>query len=133
MISWPGLIAQLTVIVLAVLLAPILLGWVNQCRAWLQNKSGPASCSRTAPEKAVCQGSGARAQRVASVPRHALLLFACMCLAAGIVPRSAPICRFLRCRRHRPGGHLRPGAGIHRARRHGHRHRIPVRSARGGR
>ena len=23
------------------LLAPLLLGWVNQCRAWLQNKSGP--------------------------------------------------------------------------------------------
>ena len=41
MISWSGLVAQLTEILLAVLLAPILQGWVNQCRAWLQNRSGP--------------------------------------------------------------------------------------------
>ena len=34
--------------VLAVLLAPVLLGWVNQCRAWLQNKSGPGILSLTA-------------------------------------------------------------------------------------
>ena len=39
--SWAGASAQLTEILLAVLLAPVLVGWVNQCRAWLQNKSGP--------------------------------------------------------------------------------------------
>ncbi len=26
--------------VLVVLIAPLMLGWVNQCRAWLQNRSG---------------------------------------------------------------------------------------------
>ena len=26
--------------VLVVLIAPLVLGWVNQCRAWLQNRSG---------------------------------------------------------------------------------------------
>ena len=41
MISWAGAAAQTTELVLAILLAPLLLGWVNQCRAWLQNKSGP--------------------------------------------------------------------------------------------
>src|SRR5512134_1505582 len=33
--------AQLLAIVVAVLGAPLLTGWVNQCRAWLQNKSAP--------------------------------------------------------------------------------------------
>ena len=36
-----GVAAQFTELVLAVLLAPLLTGWVNQCRAWLQNRSGP--------------------------------------------------------------------------------------------
>ena len=41
MISLSGLAAQFTELVLAVLLAPLLTGWVNQCRAWLQNRSAP--------------------------------------------------------------------------------------------
>jgi formate hydrogenlyase subunit 4 len=35
------LASQLLQTLLAVLVAPLMLGWVNQCRAWLQNKSGP--------------------------------------------------------------------------------------------
>jgi formate hydrogenlyase subunit 4 len=34
-------VAQLLAIIVAVLGAPLLSGWVNQCRAWLQNKSAP--------------------------------------------------------------------------------------------
>ena len=41
MISFSGLAAQFTELALAVLLAPLLSGWVNQCRAWLQSKSAP--------------------------------------------------------------------------------------------
>ena len=38
----PGyFVSQLLQTLLAVFLAPLMLGWVNQCRAWLQNKSGP--------------------------------------------------------------------------------------------
>ena len=38
----PGNFAsQLLQTLLAVFLAPLMLGWVNQCRAWLQNKRGP--------------------------------------------------------------------------------------------
>jgi formate hydrogenlyase subunit 4 len=33
---------QLLEIVFAVLAAPAFLGWVNQCRAWLQNRSAPS-------------------------------------------------------------------------------------------
>lgn len=36
-----ALLAQLLELVTALLLAPLLTGWVNQCRAWLQNRSAP--------------------------------------------------------------------------------------------
>jgi len=32
---------QLLEIIVAIAAAPLLIGWVNQCRAWLQNRSGP--------------------------------------------------------------------------------------------
>ncbi|MDD5403754.1 MAG: NADH-quinone oxidoreductase subunit H [Sulfuricella sp.] len=38
--SYSGLLLQLFQDALVVLIAPLLLGWVNQCRAWLQNRSG---------------------------------------------------------------------------------------------
>jgi formate hydrogenlyase subunit 4 len=87
MISWPGLVAQLTEILLAVLLAPMLQGWVNQCRAWLQNKSGPGILQpyRTlrklfAKEAVIASGASPLFR---ATP---YLLFSCMCLAAAIVP-----------------------------------------------
>ena len=36
--SW---VAQFTEVLSALLLAPLLTGWVNQCRAWLQNRRAP--------------------------------------------------------------------------------------------
>ena len=38
-IDW---IVQLMGIALALAAAPVFIGWVNQCRAWLQNKSAPS-------------------------------------------------------------------------------------------
>ena len=35
-------VTQLLEIVFAILAAPVFLGWVNQCRAWLQNRSAPS-------------------------------------------------------------------------------------------
>ena len=37
----PGALQQLIEIVVVVALAPLLPGWINQCRAWLQNRSAP--------------------------------------------------------------------------------------------
>jgi len=37
-----GAVTQLLEIVCAMLAAPAFLGWVNQCRAWLQNRSAPS-------------------------------------------------------------------------------------------
>jgi len=35
-------IVQIMQIALAILIAPLFLGWINQCRAWLQNRSAPS-------------------------------------------------------------------------------------------
>jgi formate hydrogenlyase subunit 4 len=87
MISWPGLVAQLTEIVLAVLLAPILLGWVNQCRAWLQNKSGPGILQPYRTLRKLFAKEAVLAHNASPLFRATpYVLFACMCLAAGIVP-----------------------------------------------
>ncbi len=37
---WPDTLFQLIQSVLAVTLAPLLMGWINQCHAWLQNRRG---------------------------------------------------------------------------------------------
>ncbi len=36
-----GILAQLTVMLIALVAAPLLTGWVNMCRAWLQNRRAP--------------------------------------------------------------------------------------------
>ena len=36
-----GIVFQVLQSVLVVLIAPLMLGWVNQCRAWLQNRRAP--------------------------------------------------------------------------------------------
>src|SRR4051812_5214526 len=36
-----GLLSQLLQVAVALALAPLLVGWVNQCRAWLTNRSAP--------------------------------------------------------------------------------------------
>lgn len=87
MISWSGLAAQLTEIVLAVLLAPALLGWVNQCRAWMQNKSGPGILQPYRTLRKLFAKDAVLAHNASPLFRAApYVLFACMCLAAAIVP-----------------------------------------------
>lgn len=38
--NWSNITFQLVQDIVVVLMAPLLLGWINQCRAWLQNRSG---------------------------------------------------------------------------------------------
>src|SRR5262249_19024974 len=40
--TWTAAGFQIVQSVFVVLAAPLLLGWVNQCRAWLQNRSAPS-------------------------------------------------------------------------------------------
>ncbi len=90
MISWSGLAAQFTEVVLAVLLAPVLLGWVNQCRAWLQNKSGPGILQPYRTLRKLFAKEAVIAHTASPLFRATpYVLFACMCLAAAIVPTLA--------------------------------------------
>ena len=87
MISWSGLVAQLTEILLAVLLAPMLQGWVNQCRAWMQNKSGPGILQPYRTLRKLFAKEAVLAHSASPLFRATpYVLFACMVLAAAIVP-----------------------------------------------
>jgi formate hydrogenlyase subunit 4 len=85
--SWAGASAQLTEILLAVLLAPLLLGWVNQCRAWLQNKSGPGVLRPYLMLRKLMEKDAVVAHGASPLFRVApYIVFGCMVLAAAIVP-----------------------------------------------
>ena len=82
------LLASCSQLALALLLAPLLVGWVNQCRAWLQNRSAPPLLQpyRDAAQ-AVPQGRGRRRERLAAVPRSTpYIVFGCMVLRRGDRP-----------------------------------------------
>ena len=85
--SWAGAFAQLTEILLAILLAPLLLGWVNQCRAWLQNKSGPGVLRPYLMMRKLMAKDAVVAYNASALFRTApYIVFGCMILAAAIVP-----------------------------------------------
>ncbi len=85
--NWSGALAQITELILAVLLAPMLTGWVNQCRAWLQNKTGPGillpyrMLSKLLLKDVVLAHDASPLFRTSPY-----VIFGCMCLAAAIVP-----------------------------------------------
>jgi formate hydrogenlyase subunit 4 len=82
-----AIIFQLVQDAVVVLLAPLLLGWVNQCRAWLQNRSGAGvlqpyrNLAKLFHKDAVLAHNASPLFR--AVP---YILFACMWLAAALVP-----------------------------------------------
>jgi formate hydrogenlyase subunit 4 len=85
--SASGLIAQLTELALAVLLAPLLTGWVNQCRAWLQNRSAPGLLQPYRLLAKLFEKEVVLAANASSLFRSApYLVFGCLALAAAIVP-----------------------------------------------
>ena len=85
--SLSGLAAQFTEIALAVLLAPLLTGWVNQCRAWMQNKSGPGVLQPYRMLSKLFNKEVVLAHNASSLFRTApYLIFGCLALAAAIVP-----------------------------------------------
>jgi len=87
MIDLPGIAYQFVQSVFVVLAAPLLLGWVNQCRAWLQNRSGPGLAQpywvlfRLFRKEAVVATTASPLFRATPY-----VLFGSMWLAGGIVP-----------------------------------------------
>jgi formate hydrogenlyase subunit 4 len=88
--SAAGIAAQFTELALAVLLAPLLTGWVNQCRAWLQNRSGPGMLQPYRTLAKLFSKEVVLAHNASSLFRTApYLIFGCLALAAAIVPTLA--------------------------------------------
>jgi len=79
--------------VLAALLAPLLTGWVNQCRAWLQNKSAPGLLQPYRTLNKLFQKEVVLAHNASPLFRIApYLIFGSLALAAAIVPTLVPAC-----------------------------------------
>jgi formate hydrogenlyase subunit 4 len=85
--SAAGLAAQFTELMLALLLAPLLTGWVNQCRAWLQNRSAPGLLQPYRVLAKLFRKEVVLAHNASPLFRAApYLIFGCLALAAAIVP-----------------------------------------------
>lgn len=85
-----GILLQLAQTLLAILLAPLLMGWVNQCRAWLQGRSAPPITQPYRTLKKLFHKDAVIAHNASPLFRFApYMIFACMALAAGIVPTIA--------------------------------------------
>jgi formate hydrogenlyase subunit 4 len=85
--NFEGIFVQFATMFAALVLAPLLVGWVNQCRAWLQNRSAPPLTQpfRTLhklfwKESVVAHGATAMYRLAPYV------IFSCMLLAAMIIP-----------------------------------------------
>ena len=81
------LLTQLIEILVALAVAPLLTGWVNQCRAWLANRRAPSlwlpygNIRKLFEKEAVLAAGASPLFRVAPY-----IVFATMVLAAGIIP-----------------------------------------------
>ena len=82
-----ALFSQLMELVAALLLAPLLTGWVNQCRAWLQNRSAPPLLQPYYMLNKLFHKDVLLAHNASTLFRAApYIIFSCMALAAAIVP-----------------------------------------------
>src|SRR5512139_1746370 len=85
-----GILLQLAQTLLAILLAPLLTGWVNQCRAWLQGRNAPPITQPYRTLRKLFHKDAVIAHNASPLFRFApYMIFACMALAAGIVPTIA--------------------------------------------
>ena len=81
-------LTQILVVVAALAAAPLFLGWINQCRAWLQNKSGPGVLQPYRTLGKLFQKEVVLAHNASPLFRIApYLIFGCLALAAAIVPK----------------------------------------------
>jgi formate hydrogenlyase subunit 4 len=87
MISLSGIAAQFAELMLAMLLAPLLTGWVNMCRAWMQNKSAPPLLTPYRVLLKLFSKEPVLARNASHLFRITpYIIFGCMCLAAAIIP-----------------------------------------------
>src|ERR1700739_3091406 len=81
------ILTQLLELIVALAAAPLFLGWINQCRAWLQNKTAPSlwlpyrGIRKLFHKDAVIAEGASRLFRLAPY-----IVFGAMVVAAGIIP-----------------------------------------------
>jgi formate hydrogenlyase subunit 4 len=82
-----GFLSQLLEIVLAIALAPLLSGWVNQWRAWLQNRSAPSLWQPYRMLHKLFHKESVVADNASPLFRATpYVVFGCMLLACAIIP-----------------------------------------------
>ncbi len=82
-----AIVFQLTQLLLVVLAAPLLTGWVNQCQAWLQNRSGAGVLQPYRVLHKLFHKDAVIAHNASWLFRITpYIVFGCMWLAAAIIP-----------------------------------------------
>jgi formate hydrogenlyase subunit 4 len=82
-----GILAQLTALVAALVLSPLLVGWVNMWRAWLQNRSAPPLTQPFRTLHKLFWKESVMAHEASTLYRLApYVVFSAMLLAAMIIP-----------------------------------------------
>src|ERR1700694_3531267 len=85
-----GFLSQLLQLAIALMLAPVLVGWVNQCRAWLANKSAPSLFLPYRTIRKLFHKDAVVAENASPIFRQTpYIVFGAMALAAAIVPSLA--------------------------------------------
>jgi len=85
-----GFVSQFLQLAIALLLAPLLVGWVNQCRAWLQNKTAPSLLLPYRTIRKLFMKDAVVAENASPIFRVTpYVVFGAMCCAAAIVPSLA--------------------------------------------
>jgi formate hydrogenlyase subunit 4 len=85
-----GFLSQLLQLAIALALAPLLTGWVNQCRAWLANRSAPPLLLPYLIIRKLFHKDAVVAENASPVFRITpYIVFSAMALAAAIVPSLA--------------------------------------------
>ncbi len=82
-----ALLTQAAAVVAAAVLAPLLAGWVNQCRAWLQNRTAPPLLLPYRTLRKLLHKDAVLAESASPLFRAVpYVVFGCMLVAAGIIP-----------------------------------------------
>jgi formate hydrogenlyase subunit 4 len=82
-----GFVSQVMEVVIAIALAPLLTGWVNQWRAWLQNRSAPRLWQPYSMLHKLFHKESVLAEHASALFRSApYVMFGCMVLVCAIVP-----------------------------------------------
>jgi formate hydrogenlyase subunit 4 len=85
-----GVLSQLLQLAVALALAPLLVGWTNQCRAWLQNRSAPSLLLPYRTIRKLFTKDAVVAEGASPLFRFMpYVVFGAMCCAALIVPSLA--------------------------------------------